>query len=47
MKKYTKPEVSVVQFGMTEAITSDFDGVNNDDDIVVGDGFSANVEWWE
>ena len=46
MKRYTKPEVSVIQFGMTEAITSDFDGVN-EDDIVVGDGFSANVEWWD
>ena len=46
MKRYTKPEVSVIQFGMTEAITSDFDGVN-EDDIVVGDGFSANVERWD
>lgn len=46
MKRYTKPEVSVIQFGMTEAITSDFDGVNNDE-IVVGDGFSANVELWD
>ena len=45
MKKYTKPEVSVIQFGMTEAIT--FNGVNEDDVVVGGGGFSDNIEWWD
>ncbi len=46
MKNYTKPEVSVIQFGMTEAIAFDAD---NDDEIVVGGNgkFSENVGWWD
>lgn len=44
MKQYTKPEVSVISFEMTEAITF---GSVNEDDVVVGGGYSENIEWWE